>query len=108
MLAVFLGCASMSAVAAISGSEPGPLVRNVLGLTGLALTAQAWWGRLAWIAPLLWVMASVLFGYQAGAGPATWAWPIDEQATPESWVWSVSTLALGLVCLGWSWRPAGG
>jgi hypothetical protein len=102
-LAMLLGCVTIWVVALIAGSSPEPLVRNALGLTGLALVAKVWWGRLAWIAPFVWVLASVLFGYQDGPGAAAWAWPIDDQATTSAWCWACSTLVLGLLVLGWSW-----
>jgi hypothetical protein len=95
---IMVGCLAMWATASVAGSSAEPLVRNALGLTGLGLLARAWWGRLAWLAPLVWVMASVLFGYESGPGAAPWAWPIAEHA-PSAWAWAAATLALGLATL---------
>lgn len=103
---VTLTCVLLVATARIVGSQSEPLVRNALGLTGLALLARPWWGRLGWIAPLVWVMASVLFGYQSGIGVAPWAWPIAEKS-PTAWMWALAAFLIGLGSLAWTWsNPA--
>ncbi|WP_343989968.1 hypothetical protein [Terrabacter terrae] len=103
---VTLTCVLLVATASIVGSQSEPLVRNALGLTGLALLARPWWGRLGWIAPLVWVMASVLFGYQSGIGVAPWAWPIAERS-PMAWMWALTAFLFGLGSLAWTWsNPA--
>lgn len=105
-IVVVVASGLMWAAATITGSSAEPLVRNALGLTGLALLARPWWGRLGWLAPLVWVMASVLFGYQAGIGAASWAWPIAERSN-AAWLWATGCFVLGLASLAWTWaRPA--
>lgn len=102
MCVLALACLLLVTTAGITGSDPEPLVRNAVGLTGLALVALPWWGRLGWVAPLVWVMASVLFGYQSGIGVAPWAWPIAQESD-AAWMWALASFSLGLVALGWTW-----
>lgn len=102
LFVVAMTCVLLVATASLSGSQAEPLVRNALGLTGLALLARPWWGRLGWIAPLVWVMASVLFGYQSGIGVAPWAWPIAEKSS-TAWMWATTAFVSGLGALGWTW-----
>lgn len=104
--AIAIMCLTMATIATVSGSSASPLVRNTIGLTGLALCFRPIWGQLAWVAPMGWVLFSVLFGYQAGLGVSYWAWPISDSGGGP-WCWALACIAIGAIALTRNWTRTG-
>lgn len=67
----------------------GIAVRNILGMTGLALiAARAVDPRLSWIAPLAWTCVAIITGWIARpeSGIAGWVWSALEAEALSSWL----------------------
>lgn len=72
------------------------VVRNALGLSGLALIScvigGAAWG---WSAPTLYCIAALTLGEQPDGHPAPWAWILQQQPNTIGWLTGLSLFALG-------------
>lgn len=97
----------MLAIAAVASAVlmagvPGPAgevatIRNLLGLTGLAMLAGRVLGsRHSWTLPTIYVFATVTFGNPAGHGPS-WDWAIHYDADTTALYIAVLLLTTGLL-----------
>ncbi len=107
-LALVGGPAAVTGAVLLFGgaASPGESVRNLLGLTGLALLCAAMSSRLAAIAPILYALAALVAGYDAIPGQASvvrdWAF----LAAPVGQGWIVAAaLAVGGVVVQAGARP---
>jgi hypothetical protein len=95
------GMAALGVLLATRGL-PGPIgqgaaVRNVLGLTGLALlSGTAFGGRLAWVCPTALVTTVVSFPARMTTA-AAWGWPVSPDRDVTSWLIALGIFVLGMV-----------
>ncbi|MFJ4692161.1 hypothetical protein [Streptomyces sp. NPDC088766] len=91
---------ALSALAVLDAGPalgPAPLLRNLLGCTGITAAAAVVMGaRLSWL-PVLGYVGTVI---QASAGVAgravtVWAWPVQPGDRPWSWAAAGTAFALG-------------
>ena len=95
-----LALAALTLALAVSGwavkDSAWLLVRNLAGLTGLALVAAAVVGAgLSWIAPLAY--AIVALGAEDGGYPSLWVWPVLAATDRVAGLIALALLALGLL-----------
>lgn len=84
------------------GHGPAAVVRNLLGLSGLALlTVSALGSTVAWVPPMLLSGAALVIG-QAGPASAAWTWLLATDSSGSAGATAVLLLAAGLA--GHSWR----
>lgn len=86
-------------LAFIVGKNPIALAagRNVLGYLGLTLVGSRVGGPTsAALMPAALVMGTSLFGSHSTGYPRWWAWPIASSDRPESWVFALAILILGV------------
>lgn len=107
---VFAG--AHAAYGADGGHEAEAIVRNVLGLTGLAaLTAVLLGARLSWLPALLYALPAYLAadGTVTHGLPALWTWLMQDGSQPSGWWVTCGLFAAGSALFAWRGpRPEGG
>lgn len=98
--------------AAVVHPEAEAIVRNVLGLTGIAaLTAVLLGARLSWLPALLYALPAYLAadGTVTHGLPALWTWLMQDGSQPSGWWVTCGLFAAGSALFAWRGpRPEGG
>ncbi|MGW3747101.1 hypothetical protein ACWD62_43075 [Streptomyces sp. NPDC005146] len=88
---------SLAAFAALGSTEAATTGRNTAFLVGMMLTVRAVVGQPAVMAPVLWLVTVLLFGFKPGNDPYPWTvLPEPLEAPHAAWA-AALTLGLGLV-----------
>lgn len=99
LLAAALFAFALCLLAYHVGGNPIALAagRNVLGYLGLTLIGSRVAGPMsAAMVPAALIMTTSLFGSHATGYPRWWAWPIAPFNRPESWLFALALLILGV------------
>lgn len=99
LVALAIG-AAVVAVQGWTGTDVERVVmRNVIGLSGLALLATRFIdARLSWIAPLAWMCVAIIAGWIARpeTGIAAWVWSARDAGAMSSWLIAGGLLIAGV------------
>ncbi|MEU0113568.1 hypothetical protein ABZ137_07500 [Streptomyces bobili] len=75
---------------------PAPLLRNLLGCTGITAAAAVLLGaRLSWLPVLGYVGAVIPAAGVGGRAVTVWAWPVQPGDRPWAWLTAVTAFLLG-------------